>query len=233
MIPLDRLELARGLSSTRLFWVALAGSLSLGCVDAQGSFDDFVARKSGAPGPDASSSADSGSDAAACTPPAPGEVQGAVFLAVALDLAPKLPFSYAGTLETPALQSGRTGLVLNLTPLAYWDRKTPVQSQPDHDGPFEIDAAGQFVAAFSKRTIPGNANPITKGDAIAQVTLTGSSCGDAGFYCGTVVAQVETLGLGTRLGTFTLTLLPAADAVPPDPLYYDCNRAVADPPPPR
>ena len=96
-------------------------------------------------------------------------------------------------------------------------------------GPFPVDASGTFRATMNGLAVPGAANPVTNGDILANVVLTGSLCGDARSFCGTVTGNVVTpLPLDLAGSTFTLTRVdPPAD--PPTRPAVDCAGTLADP----
>jgi len=197
---------------------------SMACVDPEGSFNDFVDRSKalGVGGTTA--------DAGDCTPPAPGEVEGNVFLAVSLSIAKTLPVTLAGTLESPEV-NGRPSILLKLSALNYSDRKTPVQTEIIPRGPYVIDETGSFTAELPQEVIPAAANAVTKQDSESQVTLTGKVCGKSDFYCGTLVAQIIQPALPNVQGTYALTFVDDLATIPPDPVYINCEREVAAPPP--
>ena len=158
---------------------------------------------------------------------APSSVTGEYLLALSVTLKPTTPIVVLTDLSTPALGGG-TGLLFDAQPLSAADRKTPVGPKLTL-GPFPVDASGTFHATMNGLAVTGAANPITGGDISANLTLTGSLCGDARSFCGTVTGNVVTpLALDLAGSTFTLTRVdPPAD--PPTRPVIDCAGTLADP----
>jgi hypothetical protein len=205
--------------------VLFALPLCVACVDPGGDFAAFASRATvSKPGP-----GDAGADAAKCTV-GPSSVTGQYLLALSVTLAPTKPIVVLTDLSTPVFDGpgGGTGVLFEAQPLSATDRLTPV-GQKLVLGPFPVDASGTFRATLSGLEVAGAANPVTGGDIAANVVLTGSLCGDARSFCGTVTGNVERpLPLDLAGSTFTLTRVePSTD--PPRRPAIDCAGTLSDP----
>jgi hypothetical protein len=205
----------------------LVGSfLVAGCVDPSGEFAAFAQRVAEVPTPDAGPIPDAGGDGAACTV-APGMVEGDYLLALSVSIAPTTPILSSLQVTTPAFNGG-TGFAFVAQPLSAADRKTPV-GVPFSAGPFAVAADGAFVATVNGLQVTGAANPVTGGDIVADVVLTGNICGSDRFFCGPVTGTVtEPIALDLAKSTFTMTKLDSPTAYP-EPPTIDCSGKLADP----
>lgn len=191
------------------------------CVDPGERFSAFEQRAHVSQPPDASPDAGSG-----CAIE-PDSVAGQYLLAISVTLAPGKPILALADVTTPALGEG-TGLSLDAQPLSAADRQTPVGDRIG-GGPFPVNADGSFQADLPGLAVTGAANPVTGGNILADLVLSGSLCNDAqSFFCGTVTGRVtEPLPLDLAGSTFTLTRAePSEEPLRP---AIDCAGTLADP----
>lgn len=206
--------------SRRSILVLCSIFLCAGCVDTEGKFNDFGRRLGTREG-------GIGGDASTCTV-TPNSVQGQYLLAISVVIAPTKPIVALTDLTTPPV-SGGTGLSLNAQPLLAADRRTPVGAKIAL-GPFPIDANGGFVVNIPGLQVTGQANPVTGGDILADVVLTGNLCGDGRFFCGIVTGQVQSpLPLDLQGSTFTLTRVDVDGGTFPTQPAINCAGDLADP----
>lgn len=206
--------------------------LAQACADASGRFQAFEDRRSALDGEDGEGG-DTGTSAAGasgagddCVPPAPGVVAGPALLALETATSPGAPILFLGQVETPELD-GQTAVEYVYKALDAEDRTTLVGEQL-RVGPYAIGDDGRFDAPTDRTTLPGSANAILPGVPIdSQLTLHGTICGEAAFYCGTVTGTVYSPVQGPTTGQFGLTLLEHADALPPRPRYGCSEKALA------
>ena len=210
--------------------LALLVSLSLaGCADASGRFQAFEERRgaldgeAGAPGV---AGADGAGGEPSCAPPAPGVVHGLALLALDTATLPGVAILFLGEVETPPLD-GKTAVKYSYKALDASDRRTQV-GEPLVVGPYAIGEDGSFDAPTSKSTLPGSANAILPGIPItSQLTLHGTICGAASFYCGTVTGTVYEPTSGPTTGHFGLTLLSSESDIPERPRFGCDENALA------
>ena len=198
-----------------------AALLLVGCVDPEGSFDDFGDRfdetkGTGGSGGGAGSGGGPG-DGGSCMPPAAGEMDGQFFFALSAVISPKKPISFLADVTT-ADDAGATTMTLTLQPLRADDRTTPIGSPIPLD-PIPLGADGAYSSALPPLMVDGDANPITPGTAIeATVTLSGQVCGVEDFYCGSVGGMVSSpIELGLDGSTFTLERVAMGGSLPAPP----------------
>lgn len=198
--------------------------MSLACADASGRFRAFEDRRAaldnsgGQGGEAATPGAGAGGEGQPCAPPAPGVVRGPALLALETATSPGYPILFLGQVETPELD-GKTAVEYVYRALDAQDRVTRVGDELKV-GPYAIDDDGSFDAPTDRSTLPGSANAILPGVEIdSQLTLHGTICGVAGFYCGTVTGTVYFPVQGPTTGQFGLTLLESADEIPAQPRY--------------
>lgn len=161
-----------------------------------------------------------------CLPPAPGVVRGLALLALETDTSPGFPILFLGQVETPELE-GKTAVEYVYKALDAQDRTTQVGEQLKV-GPYAIGDDGRFDAPTDRSKLPGRANAILPGVEIdSQLTLHGTICGVAEFYCGTVTGTVYFPVQGPTAGQFGLTLLGAAGEIPAQPRYGCDEDALA------
>lgn len=212
----------------RLLAVLLALLTLPGCADASGRFQAFEDRRvalggeGGAPSAGGAGGADDG-----CMPPAPGVVRGTALLALETSTALGVPILFQGEVETPELD-GKTAVKYSYRALDASDRRTQV-GDPLVVGPYAIGEDGRFDAPTDKSTLPGSANAILPGVPItSQLTLHGTICGVASFYCGTVTGTVFSPVQGPTTGQFGLTLLEEDDELPARP-RFGCSEDALGP----
>lgn len=186
-----------------------------GCADAAGRFQAFEDRRAALAGDGgAASTGGSGS----CAPPAPGVVQGRALLALETATKPGVAILFIGELSTPPL-SGATAVEFRYRALDASDRTTQVGDELVV-GPYPIADDGKFDAPTEKSTLPGRANAVLPGAPITSaLTLHGTICGVASFYCGTVTGTVFSPIQAETTGHFGITLLNADEPLPPRPRY--------------
>ena len=206
---------------------------STGCVDPEGSFDDFAERKQRTGGTGGSGgNADSGP----CNIPSAGQADGPVLLVVSVaTLDASKPVLLGGSITTT---EPPREVHFNLQPLDAMDRKTAVGAAIQQTYPVLDD--GALLAALDRTTIDGRANAIAYNSPIdSQVTLDGSVCKLAqpwssgpvtpdNFYCGTLTGHLFAPIDSAIDGTFTLIRLGSAAALP-EPPPIDCAGTLASP----
>jgi hypothetical protein len=208
---------------------ALFGIAATGCVDPDGEYDDFKEREKKLAG-----SGGGTGDGGTCTPPKAADLDGDYLFALASKLGPKLPIVFATKVTATDNSGGTVTMSWKLTPLAYWDRTTPIPPEitfPDST----INADGTFAAdPTDVIAVSGDANPLTHGDIEADVSLDGNFCSDATFYCGNVGGKVlKPIPLDLAPGSsWTLEKMPSA-GTNPDPIKVNCKGDPADPAPPK
>lgn len=205
-------------------------ALSQACADASGRFQAFEDRRgaldsSGGQGGEAAS-AGAGGGSEPCMPPASGVVRGPGLLALETDTSPGFPILFLGQVETPEL-AGQTAVEYVYRALDASDRKTLVGDELKV-GPYAIGDDGRFDAPTDRSKLPGSANAILPGVVIdSQLTLHGTICGVADFYCGTVTGTVYSPVQGPTTGQFGLTLLESVGDMPARPRYGCAEDALA------
>ncbi len=196
--------------------VSMCVAALAGCADARGRFEDFQNRLSDA-GAGATGTDGEASDGGPCTPPAPGIVSGPALLAVDTNLAAGHPILFLGEIDTPDFDD-TTAVHFVYRALDSLDRRTLVGKQLEV-GPFPL-YDGVLVAEVPESELDGDANPQVHGAPITSaMTLTGHICGAHPFYCGIVEGRSTGLVTGPFTGTFGITLLGSADAIPDRPRY--------------
>ena len=205
--------------------------LTAACADASGRFRAFENRRSaldnqvGHGGETGSSSAGAGGAGEICAPPVPGVVAGLALLALETSTSPGAPILFLGQVETPELD-GQTAVEYVYKALDASDRATLVGDE-QRVGPYAIADDGRFDAPTDRSILPGSANAILPGVPIdSQLTLHGTICGVASFYCGTVTGTVYAPVQGPTTGQFGLTLLETADELPAQPRYCCSEEAL-------
>lgn len=221
-----------------------------GCVDPDGTFDEFGARcdesascryeadqgvdpdpadagtSSDAAGEDASDTGDPGG----CTPPAPGELSGDFLFALGA-LVPERPVLFRAAVTTTPAEDGGTYLNMVLHPLDSRDRQTEV-CEPIPLPPLLIDAQGRMEAQLPVVRVPGFANAISGRTIEATPILMADFCGVQDSYCGAVEGLLtRPLKYELKGSTFAMQRMTAGEAAP-DPLVVGCGGKVAEPIPP-
>jgi hypothetical protein len=200
------------------------------CADARGRFAAFEDRRSALDDQagQGGESAGAGGSGETCAPPAPGVVRGSALLALETSTSPGSPILFVGQVETPELD-GKTAVEYIYEALDASDRTTPVGDQL-RVGPYAIGDDGSFDAPTGRSTLPGSANAILPGVPIdSELTLHGTICGVATFYCGTVTGTLYSPVQGPTTGQFGLTLLGSADELLPARPRYGCSEAALGP----
>ena len=215
-----------------LRWLALAGlSLALlGCPDTEGEFNEFDKRWN-----DVYGGGSGGNAAGTCTPadvPDPGEIDGAFVFALSAGLDRGKPVLLH--LDLTSSDDGAGGLQFSFTlqPLNKYDRSTLVGGVSQH-GPYAVEPAdGSFVAALGVITVPGEGNPFSSNELVADAILHGVLCRPGDFICGDVTGEV-TAPIPYELpgSTFAWERLPDPPVYPDRP-KIDCAQREAGPPPP-
>ena len=213
--------------------VALLLGFGQGCADASARFEAFgdrrtaIGNEGGAPDTGFAGAAGADGADAPCMPPAPGVVHGPALLALETTTSPEVPILFLGEVETPDLD-GKTAVKYSYMALDASDRKTQV-GDPLVVGPYPIQEDGSFDAPTAESTLPGSANAILPGVPItSRLTLHGTICGIASFYCGTVTGSVSSPVQGPTSGQFGLTLLESEDELPERP-RYGCSEDALGP----
>jgi hypothetical protein len=201
------------------------GLLHAGCVDPDGSFNDFGARYNADNPPIMSSCG--GDDAGVCHVPAAGAADGDYLFLLSPKISPKKPSAFLVHVTSTAMGDG-LDLMFNAQPLKASDRKTPTGTASDA-GPYHVGKDGCYVAVLPDVTTPADADPLGLGPVEALPTLTGRVCTPIGFFCGTVTGKIlKPTPLSLDGSTFTLSLITDPNNYPP--AYIDCDKNLADPP---
>src|SRR6478752_4064889 len=211
-------------------WRLLLAALCLlggGCADAEGRFNRFEDRADeAAQGSRTMNGAAGSGDDGECHPPAPGVVHGLAVLALETSALPGAAILFFGQIDTPEL-NGKTAVRYEYRALDATDRQTRV-GEPLVVGPYEIADDGSFEAPTAESTLPGSANAILPGVPItSELTLHGTICGVADFYCGTVSGTVSSPIAGPTSGQFGLTLVPSLADLPQRPRFGCADDALA------
>lgn len=147
-------------------------------------------------------------------------------MALETSMSPGIAILFLGTLETPEL-SGKTAVEYRYHALDAKDRQTKVGDELVV-GPFPVGDDGSFDAPVGSATLPGSANAILPGAPItSDLTLHGTICGVARFYCGTVTGSVSAPIQGPASGQFGLTLLDDEETLPAQPRFGCAEDALA------
>ncbi|MDF3065389.1 MAG: hypothetical protein K0R38_990 [Polyangiaceae bacterium] len=207
--------------------VLVSLALSAGaCADASERFKAFEDRRVALGGDAGATSSGLGGADAGCQPPAPGVVAGPALLSLETSTSPGAAILFFGDLETPELD-GKTAVKFSYRALAVADRLTQVGEELVV-GPYAIGDDGKFDAPTPESTLPGSANAILPGvDITSQLTLHGTICGVADFYCGTVTGTVSAPVQGDTTGNFGITLVGSLDDLPARPRYGCDPEALA------
>lgn len=222
--------------------VPVLAVLFQGCVNEEGTFNDFVARQKALQ--EGGTEAGTDAEAGPCAPPGPGDINGQYLFVlsakVGSTLLPPLLFladvktdAYGADGGTNAAYKGGTGLQIKLHALSYKDRKTEVGSEIDlpelgigTDGTIEPLAIPQI-------TVTGEADALQPGKDIvaSNVALVGKMCGVQDFYCGTYNGKATApLTLPLDGSPYTLMAVPDPSKLPLDPIYVNCAKDTAPPP---
>lgn len=224
------------MTSIRQCFVLLsAGLLTLGCVDAEGDYNDFKDRyeqtsgSGGAGGEAGQGGAAGAAGAAPCVVPSPGEMDGDYLFALSAKVKPEAPLLFTNKVTTTASGSDLS-MQWTLQGLDRFDRKTPV-GDPIVLDPTVIGSDGTIDIALPPLNVTGQANPISGSNITAEVkSLRGSFCNTDGFYCGQVDGDVtKPIPLNINGSTWSMQKIDDPNAYPPPVL--DCKKTPAGPPP--
>lgn len=217
------------LIASSLTFAALGAVFLAGCPDPQASFDAFGDRYEKINGAGTTSSTGAGVGGG-CMAPMPGVADGDYVFALSAKISPKKAVALLMNVTTVANGSGLK-MTLKETPLSYMDQKTPAGPQVDL-GTFDVAEDGTFTAAIGTITVPGAANPITKGsDITADVSITGSLCAnDPAFVCGPVTGKVTAPIMLDLAPGSNFTMQKVEGGVLPPPVI-DCAKSPAVYPP--
>lgn len=223
----ERYRTAMRFGSPRSLLASAMLMASMGCADASGRFQQFADRRVALEGDGgADGAAGAGGAETGCKPPAPGVVHGLALLALETTTTPGSAILFFGEVQTPEL-GGATAVKYNYKALDAKDRRTQV-GEPLVVGPYAIGDDGRFDAPTAESTLPGSANAILPGVEItSQLTLHGTICGIADFYCGTVTGSVTAPIQGPTTGQFGLMLVPSIDDIPEQPRFGCDEDALA------
>lgn len=210
---------ARQALVTGLF-IGLVAALA-GCPDPGEEFDEFVKRHADIYGTTVGAGASG--VGGSCTPPAAGEVDGEYLFSLVVQLSATKPAPLKATLTT---MDGAAGLefTLDLQPLNAEDRVTEVGT-PFSVGPFPVSSDGSFDSDWGTITVPGETNPISASELVAELQVAGRICpGD--FFCGIAGGMVTSPApIDISGSTWTMESL-ATFAEPPK---LNCAGDLADP----
>ncbi len=180
------------------------------CVDPEGRYDDFIERSAGMRGQDAGT-------------PQTGErfdFSGSYLLALSTTLAPGQPIlfscdvSVASDLET---------LDLTIQPLTTDDAAAPREPVGDSLDVSAIPYAedGSFSVDFGQVTVPGDANPISGSDIVADVMITATAfpmnAELPDYFCGEATGSVS-VPLMLDLAGSSLGAVETSDLAGAEPL---------------
>jgi hypothetical protein len=146
-----------------------------------------------------------------------GLASGNHVMAVSLVLDPAKPVVFDVVVD---VQGER--LTLTLQPLAAADRTTPVGASVN-GGPYALLPEGVYIATLDGMTVPGEANPISGNDVVADVALIAQEP-----TCGEVRGELLSPFMFDLQGS-TFTIVPASVAnAHTDPLI-NCQGTHAEP----
>jgi len=214
-----------------LTFMLLAGSAVLlaACPDTGASFDDFAARYE-----EINPGTSSSSGVSACEVPIAddAEVTGDWLFTLSARLDPKQAFVLNASI-TAELQMDGTMLVdMTLVPLSADDQMTPVACPAITFEDLLVNADGTFAWLLAEDTagltLCGAANPISGGDILTGLAISGTICGGAtaGFVCGPVTGKVTTPIPNFDLTGSTYTIQKISGA-PPAPVI-NCDKVPAE-----
>ena len=201
-----------------------------GCTNTEGNYNDFVAREKALQ----EGGAGGGGGFTPCDPPKPGDIDAQYLYTLSAKLGTALqpPVIFLADVKTTSFQGG-TGLKLTLHSLSATDRKTEVGTPLD----IPVIAIGSDgvldPTPMPKMTVTGEANALQPGHDIvaSDVTLIGQMCGVQDFYCGTVTGNVtQPITLDLKGSPYTFQKVDPS-SLPPDPIYVNCAKDTAPPPP--
>lgn len=210
-----------------LLCLGLTGlSLSLlGCPDTEGEFDAFGERYREIYGEG------TGTGYPTCTAaeiPAAGEVDGEYLFTFSAKLSPTQPVMFHLTMTTA---EGANGLELSWTmqPIHAGDRTSLVGTPADY-GPYAVNPEdGVFDAPLGELRIPGDGNPFSDNELVADATMQGSLCPPTDFFCGVVTGLVTApITYDLEGSTFTFESVPGQGQYP-EPPQVNCDGVLAQP----
>ncbi|MBW2529655.1 MAG: hypothetical protein JRI23_36095 [Deltaproteobacteria bacterium] len=190
-----------------------------GCPDPGAEFEEFVDRHADVYGTTVGSSGVGGG----CALPAVGELDGEYLFSLVVQLSATKPAPLKATLTTAP---GATGFEysLGMQPLSAEDRATEVGA-PFTLGPFPVNPDGSFDSDWGTITVPGDTNPISASELVADVQVAGTLCpGD--YFCGIANGQVTSPApIDISGSTWTMESL----ATFTEPPKLNCAGDLADP----
>jgi hypothetical protein len=206
---------------------ALAGLLSIGCVDPEGEYDDFKERDEKTTKVVGTGCGDPG---AACDAVTPGDLTGQWLFAFSAIVPTKPVLFFADITANDA--GGELQWEWSIVPLDAKTR-TPVPGSPAVKvGPTTIPADGKWSADLDPMDVPGEANFISGSPINADVVLSGDICGNRNFLCGDMTGNLtKPFPADLDGSTWTLQKLETPDTVPTD-IYVDCECTKAEAPTP-
>ena len=227
-------HVVRGVGGLGMLALLLAGGLLLGpgCgPDPQGKFDEFTEQtkegsSTGDPGTTTGATSDEptgGTGATTGGPPA-FDISGDFLLAVSTTVDRSKPLQFIAT-NTVTDVGGKMMLDTCLQPLSLMPGKVTVPREPIGDplcfkGLEIVD--GEFTLDAGVVMVTGMANPITGGDIVASLIMSGSLKSDD-LYCGTVDGDVMQ-PLETSIAGSSFAAVRLADkTVLPNPVTIDCK----------
>ncbi len=162
---------------------------ALGCVDAQGRFDEF-SRKIAEKSANVRDGGDSGDGGGKCNPPNAEQLAGTYLFALAAKPAPDTPILALLTVK-PEMKNGIIVGTVLFEPLSTEDGMSTVGVK--NEGSFELDGTALTTRAFPV-VLPGNANPVTPGaEAQADIMFSGRVCLDGmsvKSFCGSASGTI-------------------------------------------
>jgi hypothetical protein len=210
--------------------LALAGlSLGLwGCPDTEGKFDGFVDTYDSLYG-NAGSGGNAAGTCIAANVPDPGEIDGVFMFALSAGLDRGNPVLLHLDLTTSDDGSGGLQVSLQLQPLSAVDRTTQLGEVTQH-GPFAVSGDdGSFNAPLGVLTIPGEGNPFSDNELVANATLDGVICRPGDFICGDASGAVTApIDYDLTGSTFTFERQPSPGEYV-EPPRIDCAGRTARP----
>jgi hypothetical protein len=140
-------------------------------------------------------------------------------MALSTELSPQQPVVFLQSVTANA-----AGLAISLQPLAAADRTTPVGAPIVAS--FPVAADGSFILDIPGGIIPGEANPITGTQAVADLHLEGTAC--PASFCGTVTGHLyQPIDYDLTSSTFRAERVMGMPYPEPPPI--DCAGSLADP----
>jgi hypothetical protein len=179
--------------------VALVSAL-VGCIDPNGTYDDFVARREAAQDHSDGDVGDGDPDVGKV--PGPDQITGQYLYVVTLD-------TFEPTFYLLDLEAQQEGAQLSVSmrsrPLAYADRMTPIGEFNEWET-YQVDEAGWYETSEMMFDVPGRANSLDVDATVSHLTVRGNvASGElesdepdsrVAYFCGEIGAEVEVFALG-------------------------------------